>query len=156
MPETLEEILNREFGQPVGIQRKQIVLSAIQTADSERISLERFANRLRNRAVKANMIGAVSPDDIQAAYEKINAAHNLILEVMDDLINAGDIWGVTDKEVADVLKANETGTASLDYATSTKRPTAMRQPGELLNREMLLADDPKQIAPEDVPGYPHK
>lgn len=145
----LSAIIKAEFGRGKGEDRIVTVRGALERTLFIDGVIRRTINRITNRAQRADMIGAVDPDDIKEGLDHLVAALNAINKAWESFESAAEVWGVTEDMIAEIVNAagGRIGDEPLQKAADKR---------EEISREMLVADDPKQIAPEDVPGFPFK
>jgi len=158
MSESLTDIINASFPKNKDQDRKITVRGALERTFFIDGEIRRVINRVTNRAMRADMIGAVDPDDIMEGLNHLVTALNAINEAWDSFESAADTWGVTQEEIAEIVNAGGGRITEKPVIPESNKVTISTNSEAAYTRtqEQLMADDPKQIAPEDVPGFPHK
>lgn len=105
MPESLTDLLNNTLKREFNSDPKIAVRGALERVMFIDGEIRRTINRVTNRAQRADMIGAVDPDDIKEGLDHLMTALNAINAAWDSFESAADVWGVTPDEVAEIVNA---------------------------------------------------
>ena len=105
MSQSLESIVGETLKREFSSDPKIAIRGAIERVFFLDGEIRRTMNRIESRAKRADMIGAVDPDDVKEGLDNLASALNYINAAFDSFESAADVWGVTPEEIAEIVNA---------------------------------------------------